>query len=68
MGLTECYCFDGKEEEKLTSFNDEIMAERSVLPVEEFTFTYKGLEASLTVNKCLQIAVGIKSSESRVLS
>lgn len=44
MGLTECYCFDGKEEEKLTSFNDEIMAERSVLPVEEFTFTYKGLE------------------------
>lgn len=34
MGLTECYCFDGKEEEKLTSFNDEIMAERSVLPVE----------------------------------
>ena len=44
MGLTECYCFDGKEEEKLTSFNAEIMAERSVLPVEEFTFTYKGLE------------------------
>ena len=28
----------------LSSFNDEIMAERSVLPVEEFTFTYKGLE------------------------
>lgn len=43
-GLTECYCFDGEEEKKLTSFNDEIIAERSVCPVEEFTFTYKGLE------------------------
>ena len=44
MGLTEAYCFDGKEEKKLTSFNDAIMAERNVLPVEEFTFTCKGLE------------------------
>lgn len=44
MGLTECYSFDGKEEKKLTSFNDDVMAERSVCPVEEFTFTYKGLE------------------------
>lgn len=43
-GLTECYSFDGKEEKKLTSFNDEIIAERSVCPVEEFTFTYEGLE------------------------
>ena len=44
MGLTEAYSFDGKEEKKLTSFNDSIIAERNVLPVEEFTFTYKGLE------------------------
>lgn len=44
MGLTECYAFDGKEETKLTSFNDAVMAERSVCPVEEFTFTYKDLE------------------------
>lgn len=44
MGLTECYSFDGKEEKKLTSFNDAVMAERSVCPVEEFTFTYKGIE------------------------
>ena len=44
MGLTECYAFDGKEETKLTSFNDAVMAERSVCPVEEFIFTYKDLE------------------------
>ena len=44
MGLTECYSFDGKEEKKLTSFNDALLAERSVCPVEEFTFTYKGIE------------------------
>lgn len=44
MGLTEVYCYDGKEEQKLTSFNDELSAERNVIPVEEFTFTYKGLE------------------------
>ncbi len=44
MGLTECYAFDGNGETKLTSFNDAVMAERSVCPVEEFTFTYKDLE------------------------
>lgn len=44
MGLTELYSFDGKEEKKLTSLNDEILAERNVLPVEEFTFTCKGIE------------------------
>ena len=44
MGLTECYAFDGNRETKLTSFNDAVMAERSVCPVEEFTFTYKDLE------------------------
>ena len=44
MGLTEIYSFDGKEEKKLTSFNDAILAEREVCPVEEFTFTCQGLE------------------------
>lgn len=44
MGITEVYCFDGEQERKLTHFNDEIMAERSVLPVEEFTFVHKGIE------------------------
>lgn len=44
MGLTEIYCFDGTEEKKLTYFNDEILAERSVSPVEEFTFSYKDVE------------------------
>lgn len=44
MGLTEIYCFDGTEEKKLTSFNDAVMAERTVCPVEEFTFTCQGLE------------------------
>ena len=44
MGLTEIYSFDGKEEKKLTSFNDAILADREVCPVEEFTFTCQGLE------------------------
>lgn len=44
MGLTEIYCFDGREEHKLTSFNDAVLSERAVCPVEEFTFTYKGIE------------------------
>ncbi len=44
MGLTEAYRFDGRAEKKLTSFNDAILAERDVCPVEEFTFTYEGLE------------------------
>lgn len=44
MGLTEIYSFDGKEEKKLTSFNDSVMAERTVSPVETFTYEYKGVE------------------------
>lgn len=44
LGLTELYCFDGNEEKKLTSFNDSLMAERCVCPVEEFTFTFKDVE------------------------
>lgn len=44
MGLTEIYCLDGKGERKLTSFNDELLAERCVCPIEEFTYTYKGVE------------------------
>ena len=44
MGLTEIYSFDGKTEKKLTSFNDAILTEREVCPVEEFTFTCQGLE------------------------
>ena len=44
MGLTEIYSFDGAEEKKLTSFNDEILAERTVSPVEEFTYSYKDVE------------------------
>lgn len=44
MGLTEIYCYDGHEEKKLTSFNDALLEEREVCPVEEFTFTYKGVE------------------------
>lgn len=44
LGLSEIYSFDGKEEKKLTFFNDELLAERNVCPIEEFTFTYKGCE------------------------
>lgn len=44
MGLTEIYSFDGSEEKKLTSFNDGILAERTVCPVEEFTYVYKDVE------------------------
>lgn len=44
MGLTEIYCLDGKEERKLTSFHDAVLEEREVCPVEEFTFSYKGVE------------------------
>ena len=44
LGLTEIYCYDGKEEKKLSSFNDTLMAERMVCPVEEFTYTYKDVE------------------------
>ncbi|MBQ6857574.1 MAG: hypothetical protein IJO13_10790, partial [Lachnospiraceae bacterium] len=44
MGISEIYSFDGKEEKKLTSFNDELMAERAVCPVEEFTFYHKDIE------------------------
>ena len=44
MGLTAIYCLDGQGERKLTSFNDELLAERCVCPVEEFTYTYKGVE------------------------
>ena len=44
MGLSEVYCFDGKEEKKLTSFNDEIMAERTVCPIEQFVFSHKDIE------------------------
>lgn len=44
LGLTELYSFDGKEEKKLTSFNDELMVERCVCPIEEFTFTFKDVE------------------------
>jgi len=44
LGLTEIYCYDGKEEKKLSSFNDALMAERMVCPVEEFTYTYKDVE------------------------
>ena len=41
MGLTEIYRLkDGKE--KLTAFNDGLLAERDVCPVEDFTFTYIG--------------------------
>ncbi|MBQ6856281.1 MAG: S9 family peptidase, partial [Lachnospiraceae bacterium] len=44
MGISEIYSFNGKEEKKLTSFNDELMAERAVCPVEEFTFYHKDIE------------------------
>ncbi len=44
LGLTELYSFDGREEKKLTSFNDALLAERNVVLVEEFTFEYKGVE------------------------
>jgi len=44
MGLTEIYSFDGEKEEKLTSFNDAILAERNVVPVEEFTYYHKGVD------------------------
>lgn len=44
LGLTEGYVFDGKEERKLTSFNDEMFADRSVCRIEEFTFTFKDME------------------------
>ena len=44
LGLTEIYCYDGNEEKKLSSFNDALMAERNVCPVEEFTYTYKDVE------------------------
>lgn len=44
MGISELYSFDGKDEKKLTSFNDELMAERAVCPVEEFTFCHKDIE------------------------
>jgi dipeptidyl aminopeptidase/acylaminoacyl peptidase len=44
MGLTEIYSYDGSTEKKLTSFNDAILAERTISPVEEFTFSYKDVE------------------------
>ena len=44
MGLTELYCYDGTEERKLTAFNDDLLKERTVCSVEEFTFTHKGVE------------------------
>ena len=44
MGLTECYRFDGTEEKQLTSFNGTVLADHFVCPVEEFTFTYEGME------------------------
>ena len=44
MGLTEIYCLKDGKEEKLTAFNDGLLAERDVCPVEEFTFTYKDVE------------------------
>lgn len=53
MDLSECYFFDGKEERRLTAFNDTLMAERSVCPVEEFSFSYKGVELDGYVMKPL---------------
>ena len=44
MGLTEIYRLKDGKEEKLTAFNDGLLAERDVCPVEEFTFTYKDVE------------------------
>ena len=44
LGLTEIYCYDGSEEKKMTSFNDALMAERCVCPVEEFTYSFKDVE------------------------
>ena len=44
MGLTEIYRLKNGNEEKLTAFNDGLLAERDVCPVEEFTFTYKDVE------------------------
>ena len=44
MGLTEIYCLKDGKEEKFTAFNDGLLAERDVCPVEEFTFTYKDVE------------------------
>lgn len=44
LGLTELYVFDGTEEKKLTAFNDELLAESRLCPIEEFTFEYKDVE------------------------
>jgi len=44
LGLTEIYKLDVSGETKLTSFNDELLKNRSVCPVEEFTYTYKDVE------------------------
>ena len=44
LGLTEIYSLNGAEEKKLTSFNDAILAERSVCEIEEFTYSYKDVE------------------------
>lgn len=44
MGLTEAYVFDGQTERKLTSFNDATLSERTICPVEEFTFHCGDLE------------------------
>lgn len=44
LGLTEIYCLDRDGERKLTAFNDGLLSERDVCPVEEFTYTYKDVE------------------------